>query len=143
MSSLTVFVLQKRFTSAGPTQRGSGRVKEVAQKELRDGGVYRTDRATGGGANSNYISRALQFCRGRWRQESGIPARKFIVLGNHCLQRGIDVRGSSPDLPQDMALQDRETVLWSVIIFGSMENLATIYHTVARCLGTASKVRRW
>ena len=138
---MTVCVVQKRFTSAGPTQRAKGRVKEVSQKKLKAAGVYQTDRPTGGGANSNFISRALQFCRDRWQQESGIPSRKFIVLGNHCLQRGIDVRGSSTDLSCSVELRDRETVLWSVIIYGSMENLATIYHTVARCLGTASRVR--
>ena len=133
--------LQKLFEADGITHHTRGRVREVSQTELKAGGVYATDRATSSGANSNYGSRALQFCRDRWQQSgSGIPFRRFVIVGNHCVQRGVDLRAESTKRLESEAPWLRETTLWSVIIYGSMENLATNYQTLARSLGTASQV---
>ena len=125
--------LQTTFTSCGPTQTTVGGIKEMTQAELREWGVFAYGRRTGG-ANSNLVSNALLMARNKWRASSGAPARKFIVLGNHCIQRGVDIRAGSP------ADIHCESVLYSVVICGGMGLLPTIYQTLARCLGTASQV---
>ena len=124
MLQLTNMCMQTVFTADAAITRTSGPVRAVDEAELDKWGVY-DDSAALGAENSNMIARALKMAQQKWVHADGTPSRRFIVLGNRCLQRGIDIRAGN-------------SVIWSMVLTGVLQ-IANMYHLICRALGTAGQ----